>query len=175
MKFCPSCGKLTANLVPEGDHRTRVVCTSCGAIHYQNPRIVAGCIVECQGKILLCRRAIEPRRGYWTNPAGFMEIGETLIEAAARETREEALAEVTMGSMLSVVNVLRPAQVHIFFRAALPEPRFGAGAESLEVQLFDESALPWDEMAFPSSIYSLERYLADRRAGVEQLHHIDIP
>jgi ADP-ribose pyrophosphatase YjhB (NUDIX family) len=175
MKFCPSCGQPTTLLVPEGDHLMRVVCTSCGAVHYQNPRIVAGCIVDCQGKILLCRRAIEPRHGYWTNPAGFMEIGETLIEAAARETREEALAEVTMGSMLSVVNVLRPAQVHIFFRATLPEPRFGPGAESLDVRLFSERELPWDEIAFPSGIYSLERYLADRRTGSEQLHHIDIP
>jgi ADP-ribose pyrophosphatase YjhB (NUDIX family) len=175
MKFCPSCGQLTAERVPAGDHRPRIVCTACGAIHYQNPRIVAGCIVECQGKILLCRRAIEPRRGYWTNPAGFMEIGETLIDAAARETREEALAEVTMGSMLSVVNVLRPAQVHIFFRATLPEPKFGAGTESLEVQLFGETDIPWAEMAFPSSIFSLERYLADRRSGTEHLHHIDIP
>jgi ADP-ribose pyrophosphatase YjhB (NUDIX family) len=175
MKFCPSCGQLTRLRVPEGDHRTRIVCTACGDVHYQNPRIVAGCIVECQGSILLCRRAIEPRRGYWTNPAGFMEIGETLIDAAARETREEALAEVTVGSMLSVVNVLRPAQVHIFFRATLPEPKFGPGAESLDVQLFDEAKLPWDELAFASNIYSLERYLADRHAGIEQLHHIDIP
>jgi ADP-ribose pyrophosphatase YjhB (NUDIX family) len=175
MKFCPSCGKLTALRVPEGDHRMRVVCTACGAIHYQNPRIVAGCVVECQGKILLCRRAIEPRRGFWTNPAGFMEIGESLIQAAVRETYEEAMADVTVGSMLSVVNALRPAQVHIFFRATLPEPRFGSGPESLEVELFEEPAIPWQEMAFPSSIFSLERYLADRRAGVEQLHHIDIP
>jgi ADP-ribose pyrophosphatase YjhB (NUDIX family) len=175
MNFCPSCGQPTTRQVPAGDNQLRVVCTVCHAIHYQNPRIVAGCIVECQGKILLCRRAIEPRRGYWTNPAGFMEIGESLLDAAARETREEALAEVSMGSMLSVVNVLPRAQVHIFFRAMLPEPRFGAGAESLEVQLFDPADLPWNELAFRSGTFSLQCFLADRSAGREELHYLDIP
>lgn len=174
MQFCPSCGQPTAERVPAGDSRLRFVCTVCAEIHYQNPRIVAGCMVECAGRILLCRRAIEPRRGYWTNPAGFMEIGESLRAAAARETREEALADVQLGSMLAVVNVLRRAQVHIFFRATLPEPRFGAGVETLETRLFAEGELPWDEIAFPSGSFALQRFLEDRRLGREQLHHLDI-
>jgi ADP-ribose pyrophosphatase YjhB (NUDIX family) len=175
MNFCPSCGQPIQQRIPEGDNRPRDVCSACNTVHYQNPRIVAGCIIECQGKILLCRRAIEPRRGFWTNPAGFMEIGESLLQAAARETWEEAMAVVQMGSMLSVVNVLRRAQVHIFFRAILPEPRFAAGVESLDVRLYDESELPWPEIAFPSGIFSLQRFLEDRRSGREQLHHLDIP
>jgi ADP-ribose pyrophosphatase YjhB (NUDIX family) len=175
MKFCPTCGGHIELRVPANDNRKRAVCVSCGTIHYQNPRIVAGCVVEHAGKILLCRRAIEPRRGYWTGPAGYMEIGESLHHAATRETREEALAEVQLGSMLAVVNVFRSAQVHIFFRATLPEPVFGAGTESLEVALFDEADIPWDDLAFSSGVFSLRRYLEDRRAGREQLHFLDIP
>jgi ADP-ribose pyrophosphatase YjhB (NUDIX family) len=175
MKYCANCGHTVEYRIPPGDQRERATCAQCGAIHYQNPRIVAGCVVEHAGKILLCRRAIEPRRGYWTNPAGFMELGETLQGAAARETREEALAEVQLGSMLAVVSVLHTGQVHIFFRARLPEPVYGSGAESLEVQLFDEAAIPWDELAFRSSVFSLQRFLEDRRAGREPLHFLDLP
>ncbi len=175
MKFCPACGGSIEQRIPDDDQRERAVCIVCSTIHYQNPRIVAGCIVEHAGQILLCKRAIEPRRGYWTNPAGYMELGESLIHAAARETREEALAEVQVGSMLAVVNVLKRGQVHIFFRATLVEPRFGAGVESLEVALFDESSIPWEDMAFSSSVFSLRRFLEDRRAGYEQLHFLDIP
>jgi ADP-ribose pyrophosphatase YjhB (NUDIX family) len=175
MKYCANCGHAVTYRIPAGDQRERAVCEQCGAIHYQNPRIVAGCVVEHAGRILLCRRAIEPRRGFWTNPAGFMELGETLQAAAARETREEALAEAQIGSMLSVVDVLHTGQVHVFFRATLPEPRYGSGTESLEVELFDEASIPWDEMAFRSSIFSLQRYLEDRRAGREQLHFLDLP
>jgi ADP-ribose pyrophosphatase YjhB (NUDIX family) len=175
MKYCSNCGHAVTYRIPPGDQRERAVCDQCGAIHYQNPRIVAGCVVEHAGRILLCRRAIEPRRGYWTNPAGFMELGETLQAAAARETREEALAEAQIGSLLSVVDVLHTGQVHVFFRATLAEPRFGNGAESLDVQLFEAAAIPWDEMAFRSSIFSLQRYLGDRQAGREQLHFLDLP
>jgi ADP-ribose pyrophosphatase YjhB (NUDIX family) len=175
MKHCPACGQPVQFRIPPGDLRERAVCENCGEIHYQNPRIVAGCVVVHAGRILLCRRAIEPRRGYWTNPAGFMELGETLQSAAERETREEALAEVQLGSMLSVTNVLRTGQVHIFFRATLPEPRFGSGTESLEVRLFSEAEIPWNELAFRSSIFALERFFEDRRAGREQLHFLDLP
>jgi ADP-ribose pyrophosphatase YjhB (NUDIX family) len=161
--------------VPEGDQRERAVCDACGTVHYQNPRIVAGCVVEYAGRILLCRRAIEPRRGYWTNPAGFMELGETLQDAARRETREEALAEVQLGSMLSVTNVLHTGQVHVFFRATLAEPSFGCGIESLDAQLFDAGAIPWDDIAFSSGVFSLRRYLADRQSGQEKLHFLDLP
>jgi ADP-ribose pyrophosphatase YjhB (NUDIX family) len=139
-------------------------------VHYQNPKIVAGCVPEHDGRILLCRRAIEPRRGYWTIPAGFMENGETTQEAARRESIEEALAEVEIGSLLAVVHVLHANQVHVVFRARLPKPEFGAGAESLEVMLYGEDAIPWQDIAFRSVDFALRRYLEDRRAGLEPHH-----
>jgi ADP-ribose pyrophosphatase YjhB (NUDIX family) len=150
------------------------VCTDCGRIHYQNPRIVAGCVPEHEGRILLCRRAIEPRRGYWTLPAGFMENGETTQEAARRESVEEALAEVEIGSLLAVVHVLHADQVHVMFRARLPRPEFGAGAESLEVRLCGEAEIPWHDLAFRSVDYALRRYLEDRREGLERHHFTTI-
>ena len=139
MNFCSHCGQPVTLRVPEGDHRPRHVCTGCGTVHYQNPKIVAGCVPEHEGRILLCRRAIEPRLGYWTIPAGFMENGETTQDAARRESLEEALAEVEIGSLLAVVHVLHADQVHVMFRARLPRPEFGASAESLEVMLCDEA------------------------------------
>ena len=175
MKHCPACGNTVQYQIPPGDQRERAVCSECGQIHYQNPRIIAGCVVEHAGLLLLCRRAIEPRRGYWTHPAGFMELGETLQHAAARETREEALAEVQIGSMLTVTNVLHTGQVHIHFRGTLAEPVFGCGTESLDVQLFEESRIPWDKIAFQSVEFSLRRFLEDRRLGRESLHFLDIP
>jgi ADP-ribose pyrophosphatase YjhB (NUDIX family) len=170
MNFCSHCGQPVTVRVPAGDNRPRHVCTACGAVHYQNPRIVAGCVPEYGGRILLCRRAIEPRRGYWTIPAGFMENGETTQEAARRESVEEAMAEVDIGSLLAVVHVLHADQVHVMFRATLPKPAFGAGEESLEVVLFDEHELPWQDIAFRSVDFALRRYLEDRRAGVDRHH-----
>jgi ADP-ribose pyrophosphatase YjhB (NUDIX family) len=146
------------------------VCESCGSIHYQNPRLVVGCVPEHAGRILLCRRAIEPRLGFWTVPAGFMENNETLQEAAARESYEEALARVEIGSLLSIVHVLHAHQVHVFFRARLPVAEFAAGPESLEVALFDAGDIPWADIAFPSTDYTLRRYLEDRAAGREPHH-----
>ena len=156
--------------VPQGDNLPRYVCEACGAIHYENPRLVVGCVPVHEDRILLCRRAIEPRHGYWTVPAGFMENGETLQEAAARESREEALAEVTVGSLLTVVHVLHADQVHVFFRAALPAARYAAGPESLEVTLVAAADIPWDELAFPSTEFTLRRYLEDKAAGGEPYH-----
>ena len=170
MNFCSHCGQPVTLRVPEGDHRPRYVCTACGTIHYQNPRIVAGCVPEYDGRILLCRRAIEPRRGYWTIPAGFMENGETTQDAARRESLEEALADVEIGSLLAVVHVLHANQVHVMFRARLPRPEFGAGAESLESVLCTEEQIPWSEIAFRSVDFALRRYLEDRREGVERHH-----
>jgi len=170
MNFCSHCGQPVSLRVPEGDHLPRHVCTACGTVHYQNPKIVAGCVPEHDGRILLCRRAIEPRRGYWTIPAGFMENGETTQEAARRESVEEALAEVEIGSLLAIVHVLHADQVHVMYRARLPKPEFGAGAESLEVMLCDEHAIPWQDIAFRSVDFALRRYLEDRRAGLEQHH-----
>ncbi len=160
--------------VPPGDHLPRAVCTACGHVHYENPKLVVGCVPEWEGRILLCRRAIEPRRGFWTLPAGFMEKGETLQEAAARETLEEAEATVTVGTLLAIVSVLHVAQVHVLFRARLDKPVYGAGAESLEVRLFDEAEIPWPEMAFRSNEYGLRRYLEDRQTGAEPLHFWDL-
>lgn len=170
MNFCSQCGARLELRVPPGDHLARHVCDACGTIHYQNPRLVVGCVPEHQGRILLCRRAIEPRRGFWTVPAGFFENDETLQQGAARESREEALAEVEIGSLLSVVHVLHARQVHVFFRATLLEPKFGAGPESLEVQLLGPAEIPWADLAFPSTEFSLRRYLEDRAAGVESHH-----
>ena len=170
MNFCTQCGARLEFRVPPGDHLARHVCDACGTIHYQNPRLVVGCVPEHAGSILLCRRAIEPRRGYWTVPAGFMENGETLQQAAARETREEALAEVEVGSLLSVVHVLHAQQVHVFFRATLSQAQFGSGSESLEVELVRPERIPWPELAFPSTEFTLRRYLEDR-ATTGQEHY----
>jgi ADP-ribose pyrophosphatase YjhB (NUDIX family) len=174
MNFCPSCGEPVALKIPEGDHLPRHVCNVCGAIHYQNPKIIAGCIPQWQGKILLCKRAIEPRRGFWTIPAGFMENGESVQAAAAREAMEEALAHVEIGSPVAIVSVLRAHQVHVMFRARLLDSDFGVGPESLEVGLYDESEIPWPQIAFLSVEFALKRYFEDRRNGVERLHFEDI-
>ena len=174
MKFCSDCAQPVVLRVPDGDHLPRYVCLSCGTIHYQNPRLVVGCVPEYEGKILLCRRAIEPRKGLWTLPAGFMENGESLQAAAARESMEEALAKVEIGSLVAIVHVLHAHQVHVMFRARLLDPEVGAGPESLEVALFDEPDIPWQEMAFKSVEFALKRYLEDRRAGREQLYFHDL-
>jgi ADP-ribose pyrophosphatase YjhB (NUDIX family) len=174
MKFCSSCGHAVATKIPDGDHLLRFVCEACGTIHYQNPRIIAGCVPEWQGKILLCRRAIEPRRGFWTVPAGFMENGEAVQDAAAREAQEEALADVEIGSLLALINVIRAHQVHIIFRARLRNTDFGVGPESLEVALYDEQDIPWSEIAFLSVEFALRRYLEDRRGRRELAHFRDI-
>ena len=174
MNFCNKCGARVEFRVPPGDHRSRYICDACGTIHYQNPLLVVGCVPEHDGRILLCRRAIEPRRGYWTVPAGFMENGETLQQAAARESMEEALADVAIGSLLSVVHVLHAEQVHVFFRATLRTPSFSPGPESLEVELVRPEDIPWSELAFPSTEFTLRRYLEDRAAGREQHYFTDI-
>jgi ADP-ribose pyrophosphatase YjhB (NUDIX family) len=174
MNFCSNCGERVQQRIPPGDHLPRFVCDACGTIHYQNPRIIAGCVPEHDGKILLCRRAIEPRRGFWTVPAGFMENGETLQQAAAREAYEEALAEVEIGSLVAIANVARANQVHVFFRARLRSAGFGAGPESLEVHLVAPGDIPWSDIAFPSTVFCLERYLEDRAAGVERHHFAEL-
>ncbi len=169
--FCSYCGERTEFRVPDGDHLRRQVCDGCGVVHYENPRIIVGCVPEHDGRILICRRAIEPRHGYWTIPAGFMENGETLEQGAARECLEEAMATVEIGSLLALVNITHAHQVHVFFRATLSEPLHAAGPESLETALIDPADIPWGEIAFPSTRFALERYLADREAGVEG-HHL---
>jgi len=173
MKYCSDCGALVRLETPPGDNVLRHVCPACGTIHYQNPKVVVGCVPEHDGKILLCRRAIEPRVGFWTIPAGFMENGETLAAGAARESLEEACAVVDIGSLLAVVNVVHAHQVHVMFRARLLEPVYAAGAESLEVALLPVDQIPWSEIAFPSVDFALRRYLSDRQRGVEDHHFTD--
>lgn len=174
MNFCTNCGSAVAFKVPEGDHLPRYVCTSCGMVHYKNPLLVLGCVPEWEGRILLCRRAIEPRLGFWTVPAGFMENGETLQHAAARECYEEALAKVEIGSLLAVVSVTHASQVHVMFRARLLAPEYGAGPESQEVRLCSEEEIPWDDLAFPSGEFTLRKYFEDRTRGREDHHFADL-
>lgn len=156
MNYCSDCGEQVEQRIPDGDNRHRYVCTHCDIIHYQNPRIIAGTVPVWDNRILLCRRAIEPRYGYWTLPAGFMENQETTVEAAARETREEALAEVHIEGLYAVIDVPHIDQVHIFYRATLIDGMYGAGEESLETQLFEPSDIPWDELSFPTVRKTLE-------------------
>ena len=148
MKYCSHCSALVSFIVPQGDNRQRYVCNACEFIFYENPRIIAGSIPVFEGKVLLCKRAIEPRLGFWTLPAGFMENGETTEQAALRETYEEAYATPKLGPLFSVCNLSKGNQVHIFYLAEMTVAEFGSGPESLEVELYDEADIPWDEMAF---------------------------
>jgi ADP-ribose pyrophosphatase YjhB (NUDIX family) len=174
MKFCSQCGKNIEQIIPEGDNRLRFVCVSCKVIHYQNPNIVSGTLSVYDDKVLLCKRAIEPRYGYWTLPAGFMENKETTSEAAIRETWEEAEAIIEIGKLFSMINVPQVDQVHIFFLARLLEPKYAAGCESLEVKLFSEDEIPWEDIAFPTVKKTLRLFFADRKNGHFGTHVADI-
>jgi ADP-ribose pyrophosphatase YjhB (NUDIX family) len=165
MKYCSHCGQPVECRIPEGDNLPRHICTVCHTIHYQNPKIVAGCIPEWEGKVLLCRRAIEPRLGFWTLPAGFMENRESTEQAAQRETWEEARARVAIESLYAVFSIPHISQVYMLFRGSLTEPAFAPGPESLEVGLFAEAEIPWQELAFPVIELTLRRYFEDRRHG----------
>ncbi|MCA7945638.1 NUDIX hydrolase [Burkholderia vietnamiensis] len=174
MKFCSVCGHEVIARIPQGDNRERFVCDHCGTIHYQNPRNVVGTVPVWGDQVLLCRRAIEPRYGFWTLPAGFMEMGETTAEAAARETLEEASARVEIQNLFTLLNVPHVHQVHLFYLARLIDPDYEAGEESLEVKLFDEADIPWDEIAFPTVSQTLRFFFADRAAGDYGVHTGDI-
>lgn len=174
MKYCGNCGAPVSMRIPAHDERARYVCEACDTIHYVNPKIVAGCIPERKGKILLCRRAIEPRYGHWTLPAGFMEMGESTVEAAVRETWEEARAAVEVDALFALFSIPHISQVYILFRARLPDDRYRPGPESLEVALFREEETPWSELAFPVVHRTMKHYWADRRAGGFQVHFGDI-
>ncbi|WP_458527340.1 NUDIX hydrolase [Onishia taeanensis] len=173
MNFCSQCGQNVRFAVPKGDDRPRFLCDACGTIHYQNPRIVAGTLPVSGSKVLLCRRAIAPRKGYWTLPAGFMENAETTVEAAARETREEACAEVEIHDLYTMINLPHIDQVFMIFRADLAGG-FDAGPESLEVALFEEHEVPWDELAFPTIERTLQHFFSDRAGAHFPLHISDI-
>ena len=175
IKFCSQCGEGVEQKIPQGETLSRAVCPACQTIHYQNPKIVAGCLPEGEGKILLCRRAIEPRLGFWTFPAGFMELGESTEEAAARETLEEANARVTIQTLYSVFSLPHVDQVYIVYRAILQDLNFGPGEESLEVQLMPIEAIPWDQLAFPVIRETLQRYVEDTARAQFQVHFGAIP
>lgn len=182
MKFCSECANPLALLTPPDDNRPRHVCQHCGTIHYQNPKMVIGSIPvwESDGEtsVLLCKRAIEPRHGYWTLPAGFMENGETTTEAAIRETEEEAGAHIRLQPLFSLMNVPHVQQVHMFYRAQLLDLDYAAGVESLEVRLFTEAEIPWDDLAFQTVAHTLKFFFADlkkiREGGDYGFHTHDI-
>ena len=146
--------------VPAGDDRERLTCRDCGFVAYENPKIIVGSVVSTEGRILLCRRAIEPRHGFWTLPAGYMEMAETVEEGARREAWEEARARIALEGVLAVYSIARLGQVQVIFRAGLAEPGFAAGPESLEVRLFGWDEIPWDAIAFPSVHWALHRWRA---------------
>ena len=166
MKFCSECAHPVELQVPDGDNRPRYVCRQCTTIHYQNPKLVVGSIPVWeeggQLQVLLCKRAIEPRYGYWTLPAGFMENSETTGEAALRETEEEAGADIELGQLFTLLNVAQVHQVHLFYLARLRSLDFAPGIESLDVRMFAEHEIPWDELAFPTIRTTLELFFADR-------------
>jgi len=170
MKFCSNCGAPLTLKVPAGDTLPRHVCDACSTIHYQNPRMVVGCIAEWEDRILLCRRGIEPRHGLWTVPAGYMENGETTFQGAIRETLEEANARVEIGPLYALYNIPHINQVYVLFRARLLDADVRPGAETLEARLFAEQDIPWDRIAFASVRNALTHYFDDRRKGEFPFH-----
>ena len=165
MNYCSHCGAPVVLRIPSGDNLPRHICTQCNIVHYQNPKMVIGTLPEWQDKVLLCRRAIEPRAGFWTLPAGFMENAETTAQAAVRETLEEAHARIELGELYTLINVPHINQVHMMYRARLLNLDFSAGMETLEVALYDESDIPWREIAFRTVAMTLKHFYADRKAG----------
>ncbi len=163
MKFCSNCGSTLAFAIPQGDNRQRYMCNDCDTVHYQNPRIVTGCLPVWQDRVLLCLRAINPRKGYWTLPAGFLENGETIAAGAARETMEEANARVSELRLYTIFSLPHISQAYMFYLAQLDDLNFSSGPESLDVALFKESEVPWDDLAFPVIGESLRCFFADRR------------
>jgi ADP-ribose pyrophosphatase YjhB (NUDIX family) len=166
LKYCSSCGAAVSKQIPEGDDRHRHICTGCDTIHYQNPCIIAGSLPIYEGRVLLCRRAIEPAYGYWTLPAGFMENGETTLEGALRESIEEANVRLDSMELYTMIDIPHINQVYIFYRGTMNTPNYSPGVESLEVKLFDEQDIPWSDIAFPSVKTTLKYYFADRKTGL---------
>ena len=174
MKYCNQCGHPVSEKIPTGDNRLRFVCDSCEHIHYQNPRIITGCLPIHEDRVLLCKRAIAPREGWWTLPAGFMENGETSSDGALRETREEANANAEILGMYTMFSLPHISQVYMFFRARLLDLNFYAGEESLDVRLFSEEEIPWDELAFPVITETLKHYFADRKHETFPVRYADL-
>ena len=175
IKHCRDCGSAVAYRLPDdGDTRHRAICTACNTVHYENPLNVVGTVPYLGDRVLLCLRNIEPRRGKWTLPAGFMELGETTAQGAGRETDEEAGANFEMEDLFSVLSVPRVGQVHLFYRARLLNDRFDPGPETIEARLFTEDEIPWDDIAFRTVRETLLRYFDDRRRGAFSVHTLDI-
>jgi len=170
MNFCSNCGARVELRLPTGDNLPRHVCPDCGTIHYENPKLVVGCIPEWDARILLCRRAIEPRHGLWTVPAGFMENGETTAAGAQRETLEEANARVEILGLYALFNIPHINQVYLLFRARLLDLDFHPGAESLETRLFAQEEIPWNELAFITVRRTLNHYFSDQQSGEFRFH-----
>ena len=170
MHFCTACGQRTQEKIPLGDQQLREVCSECGTIHYVNPKVICGALALWEGKVLLCRRAIEPRYGLWTLPAGYMELFETMEQGSARETREEALAEVDIEQLYCMYNIPRIGQIYVLFKAQIINGQFGAGEETLESRLFSEEEIPWDQLAFPSVERTLRHYFADLKQQPFPMH-----
>ena len=174
IKYCRNCGSVVSYEVPHDDNRERACCRGCGTVHYQNPLNVVGTLPVWEDKVLLCRRNIEPRSGYWTLPAGFMELGETTAEGAARETVEEAGARIELLGLYTVLNVARVGQVHLYYRARLLDPHFEPGPETIEAALFSENEVPWRDLAFSTVRHTLELFFDDRPRGQFPVHTGDI-
>jgi ADP-ribose pyrophosphatase YjhB (NUDIX family) len=175
IKHCRNCGAAVAYRIPDdGDTRERAVCPACDTIHYENPLNVVGTVPYLGDQVLLCKRNIEPRWGKWTLPAGFMELGETTAQGAARETDEEAGAQIEMQGLFTVLSVPQVSQVHLYFLARLLSDKFDPGHETIEARLFTEEEIPWDEIAFKTVRETLLRYFEDRRKGAFAVHTVDI-
>ncbi len=175
IKHCKNCGNAVNYRIPDdGDTKERAICTHCFLIHYENPLNVVGTVPYWGDQVLLCKRNIEPRRGKWTLPAGFMELNETLAQGAQRETVEESGAQFEMQDLFAIINVPRVGQVHMFYLAKLLTTDFAPGIETIEAKLFSEEDIPWDEIAFKTVKETLTRYFTDRKSRRTQLHIVDI-
>lgn len=174
IRFCRACGAAMHYRFPDGDNRERASCDACGLVDYENPINVVGTVPYWEDQVLLCKRAIEPRHGMWTLPAGFLELGESSSAGALRETDEEAGAHVDLGPLFSLLNVVRVGQVHMYYLAALRDLEFNPGPESLEVRLFREQEVPWQQIAFGTVRRTLELYFEDRRRGAFGVHSGDV-
>ncbi len=174
IRFCNQCGEPVKYQIPRGDDKPRAVCQSCHFIHYENPKIVNACIVEHEGKILLGKRTIEPRKGFWNVPAGFMENGEATRSGAIREVKEEVLADLKNVTLFGVYNIIQRNQVHVYFRGELAHEHFGAGAETSDAKLFAPEHIPWSKLAFPVGITALKRYIKEMKTGDFSIKEEDI-
>ena len=176
MNYCSHCGSDQLEIrIPENDNRKRIVCGRCQTIHYQNLKVVTGCLPVWEDRVLLCRRAIEPAYGLWNVPSGYLENGESVVDGARREVREEAAAEVDVDYLITLYNLTKVNQVYLQFVGELVEGRYGIGPESLECRLFLESEIPWDDIAFTSSAYTLHAYFQNRRSGTPTLYRGSYP